>query len=407
MTRTCIVFPSVVALTILTLLTGRTAARTTPEEKPAWPGSITRTVTFSGMEGSERVTFRRVERWDTFVVTNGEPDGSTAFFDTTWTLTESRKEVGDRCTTMMEAQGSKPYPWFTFDVNPFDEVSYQLYSAGTGEGGPEVQGTLTQTCRGGEITTMPYTAAASWLPAMPMDVPADLLPDGVELPKPDLSGFGPAVAGTLDVAHPGLLRGTATTTDVNGMTTTLTWELSRAADCGGDEEARQLLARESSRLATAEETTPDPPGPPVGPQPAPPGARITANQPLSAHAVAAALGQAVSQPDRMTVREATGTSAAGLRRFAVRLAADGRALPSLATLRQQIESTCVAPGSIEGAPTLLVGSVQWAGNRFRIDIRTVETETGIVTDSVSDSGIGGSAELQTALEGLLDHYIGG
>jgi hypothetical protein len=86
---------------------------------------------------------------------------------------------------------------------------------------------------------------------------------------------------------------------------------------------------------------------------------------------------------------------------------DGRALPTLDALQRILGTACIQPGTIEGARTLLVGSVQWTGNAFRINLRTVDVETGVVTATSSSTGQGGAGELASALSAAMGAFVRG
>lgn len=197
---------------------------------------------------------------------------------------------------------------------------------------------------------------------------------------------------------------------------TATYNLSATGcDLQATEEARDLVGREAARLDEAAAQ-------PVDGEPAPPedpaaslGLRaatvrlqqVPASLPLSSEAVNQAMQSATARPDRVAMGDLTEGSSGGISRFAVRLSGDGRALPTLETIMQLVDSSCVQPGTIEGAPTLLIGSVQWTGDEFRINLRTVDTETGVITQAVSTTGRGGSGELSAALASALSAFIQG
>lgn len=200
-------------------------------QEQRWDGTITLTHTFTGTEDGNQVSWTREERWENLVANAESADEFYASLDATWRVTDSRTEVGDPCTYTYEASGEAEYPWFSFDVNPMDEVSYRLSSGGTGSGVNDeyaVTGIVTSACAGEPPTTMPYMVMASWLPPVPFAIPADLLPEGVEIPK-TLSIFNsiPAISGTLDPDDPGVLRGSVTQRSDEGVVSTLTWDLLR------------------------------------------------------------------------------------------------------------------------------------------------------------------------------------
>lgn len=103
-------------------------------QEQRWDGTITLTHTFNGTEGGKQVSWTREERWENLVANAESADEFYASLDATWRVTDSRTEVGDPCTYTYEASGEAEYPWFSFDVNPMDEVSYRLTSGGTGSG---------------------------------------------------------------------------------------------------------------------------------------------------------------------------------------------------------------------------------------------------------------------------------
>ena len=117
-------------------------------------------------------------------------------------------------------------------------------------------------------------------------------------------------------------------------------------------------------------------------------------------------GSFVTRANEMALGDSSGSDAAGLQQFAVRLSGTGQVLPSLAYLQSLIDTTCIQEGSLETARTLMVGSVQWVGNEFRVNVRTVEVETGVILDSVSVQGTGGTTELPAALERAFSQFLG-
>ncbi len=360
-----------------------------------WPGTITRTEVFNGTSNGRRISYRRTERWTQFVAK--QEDEETAFFETRWTLEISRREDDDRCTTIIEAHGQDRYDSLTFDVNALDGSSYQIYSAGTGEV-PSVTGSMRHTCRGEEAVTLPYEADASWLPAAGIQIPADLLPPGVPAQSTSTAPPGTTVSGKFDPSHPTLLRGRGTYRAEGGTVVTTAWSLSRTSDCGNETEVKALVQHETNRIRTLEAEAPAPEADAAAPQ-------ITRNRVLSAQAVGDALAAAAGGPDSITLRDANAGESGGVRRFGIRVSRDGVILPSLDAIRREIETTCVPDGAVEGAPVLLLGAVQWTGESFRINLRVVDTETGVVKNSVTDGGRGGAAELQQALDGAFANLL--
>jgi hypothetical protein len=118
-----------------------------------------------------------------------------------------------------------------------------------------------------------------------------------------------------------------------------------------------------------------------------------------------ALAAAAGGGNRIALREPNVADGGGVRRFGIRVSRDGLILPSLDAIRREIETTCVPDGAVEGAPVLLLGAVQWSGDTFRINVRVVDTETGVVKNSVTRGGRGGAAELQQALEGAFANLL--
>jgi hypothetical protein len=367
-----------------------------------WPGFISRVEVFDGEMDGDHVTMRREERWENFVVTTGEVDGSIAFFEADWSVREWGVRSGSGCVTRTEGQGHATYPWFTFDVNPMDEVSYELYSTGTG-GGPGAPATTTAVCENQETTTLtlPDGAGATWLPGAGFELPADLQPPGYQ--PPDRSLYGPTVHGKIDPAHPDVIAGTSRgQVGGEGPMITLTWNLLRnTSDCEDLSDLVNSLVDRESTVMDAADYGADGEGGRLGSGASVAAPRILADGSLSAATVGETLS-GVLGADQVSLRQATGNDSGGLQPFAVRLSEDGRILPSLDALKGMVDSTCAPPGSIEGAPRLLIGSVQWSGDGFRVNLRTVNTETAEVLDSVSDRGQGGPDELRMALQnGLL------
>ena len=93
---------------------------------------------------------------------------------------------------------------------------------------------------------------------------------------------------------------------------------------------------------------------------------------------------------------------AGLLRFRVRLGADNRPLLSLAALDDLLARTCVQPGSLRGAQSLVLGAVQQSGDQVRVTVRSVDVATGeIRASSLADGTVTTlAATLESALAGL-------
>lgn len=131
-----------------------------------------------------------------------------------------------------------------------------------------------------------------------------------------------------------------------------------------------------------------------------------ASQPVDSQTASTSIQAAVGGGDRVELIDVSSGSGGGLVRFAVRLGSAGQPLLSHDAIARIVGSACVQPGSFEGARTLLVGSVQWtADGQFRINVRTVDTETGVVTATASSTGTGGAAELGAALGPLLGSLL--
>lgn len=355
------------------------------------------------------------ERWSDFRVRRGADGDSSASFDATWTVRETRLSSSTDCTSTGEATGSGLYPWFLFELNPFDEMSYILYSGGHG-GGPDATGVMTVNCRGQPPYSFEYQVQASGLPAafFPMQgvlddfsqeeldsMPQETLDLMLELDAMLKQGTNmPALAitGSIDPAKPHIIRGSATE-EIDGGEVTVTWNLIRPLACD-DTEGDERLAREADRLrkAQAGDATPE-----LDTQDA---AQATySGPPLTAADVRSALTGAVASAEQIALRDANGNDAAGLQQFAVRLSGTGQPLPSLAYVQSLIDTTCVEEGSFEAARTMLVGSVQWVENKFRVNVRTVDVETGVITDSVSVQGTGGSDQLPAAVQRSFSQFL--
>ena len=100
--------------------------------------------------------------------------------------------------------------------------------------------------------------------------------------------------------------------------------------------------------------------------------------------------------DAVTINE-QGT---GLYHFAVRMSRRNTPLPKIPD-----DTSDLAPGSVEGAATLLQGALQILGDRVRVTMRLVSVETSEIleasngdADGANESGIGDA--VGTALDGM-------
>lgn len=91
-------------------------------------------------------------------------------------------------------------------------------------------------------------------------------------------------------------------------------------------------------------------------------------------------------------------SSSGLWRVTIRLAADGRILPSDACISEGVANGSVGAGSQTGAAKLLIVTVQQAANQTRATARIDDVATGVIEASaignatgVSDAAIGQAA----------------
>ncbi len=114
-------------------------------------------------------------------------------------------------------------------------------------------------------------------------------------------------------------------------------------------------------------------------------------------AIVAAFGDLGIPSDQVSVN-----ASGGLPRFVVRLDGNGRPLPSLEAIDSLAASSCVQPGSLQGAPSLLVGAVQQSGDQLRVTARIVDVATGeIEAANLADGAVGTIDEtLRAALGGL-------
>lgn len=92
-------------------------------------------------------------------------------------------------------------------------------------------------------------------------------------------------------------------------------------------------------------------------------------------------------------------SEGGMMRFSVRLGQHGNAvLPSSQTIEAHTKAGDAAPGSIEGAPKLLLGALQQFEGLTRITVRVVRTETAeILTTGKGDTDGTNEAAVQKAI----------
>ncbi len=86
--------------------------------------------------------------------------------------------------------------------------------------------------------------------------------------------------------------------------------------------------------------------------------QVMAQARLTTSAIVSAFGDVGIPADQVSV-----SASGGLPRFVVRLDASGRPLPSLDAIDKLVASSCVQPGSLQGAPSLLVGAVQQSGDQ--------------------------------------------
>jgi hypothetical protein len=77
----------------------------------------------------------------------------------------------------------------------------------------------------------------------------------------------------------------------------------------------------------------------------------------------------------------TGSIAAGTAKIEVRLAANGRALPSLECIDEAIANGSAGPQSQAGATHLLLGAIQQANGITRVTLRVVDVTTGQILNS--------------------------
>jgi hypothetical protein len=371
------------------------------EPGTVWPGVITRTVLLNRQEGGRRVTVWREERWENFRVSQPASRMTTGL-DADWTLTERIRETSEDCVYRREARGTASYPWFMFELDPFTEQEYRIYSGGTGDM-DTLEGTMTGRCRTTTPPefTAPYETMPSWLVGLPFELPAEYRVPGYEAPDP--TAFGPAIAGRIDPERPDLLRGQIQArVPEDGSRVVLTWNLNRGGVCdeaGARAQLRQQAAAMSRALNGAEASAA------VRPAVHFAALRSTSGTSLSATAVTGALQQAVGA-DHIQITSGADGQQSGLVKFGVRLSADGRILRSLDAIQRLIETTCVAEGSFDGARTILAGAVQWtADGEFRVTMRRFDVETGVVLDAVSETGRAGAAGVGAVVQNMVLNMV--
>lgn len=191
-----------------------------------------------------------------------------------------------------------------------------------------------------------------------------------------------------------------------GPNAQVTFNLSTTCTAQGAPEILRSLEQERAQMANAAATEEAPLGNSSdGQVQAASPLMAQANVPLSAASVASVVQGTLGSHGQLL--NSTGTGTSGLQRFAVRLNDEGQTLPTLDWIRQMLSMTCVPPGSISSAPVLLIGSVQWQGSRYRVSVRTVNTETGEIIATTSQTGQGGSAELSGSLASSLTRFVRG
>jgi hypothetical protein len=374
------------------------------EPGTVWPGFITRTVLLNRQEHGRQVTVWREERWENFRISQPASRMTTGF-DADWTLTERIRETSGDCVYRREARGTASYPWFLFELDPFNELEYRLYSGGTGEV-ESVEGTMHGLCRTSSPPefTASYETMPSWLDAVPFELPDEYQPPGYEAPDP--TALGPAIAGRIDPERPNLIRGQvqARMPD-DGSRVMLRWNLDRAGKCA-EEDARALLRQQTAAMSRALDGAEASAA--VQPTALFAAQRSTSGTPLSTATVTGVLQRALGSDHIQVTSGATGQRN-DLVKFGVRLSADGQILQSLDTIRRLIETTCIAEGSFDGAKTILAGAVQWtADGKFRVTMRKFDVETGVIFDTISKTDRGGAAGLKAALQNvILDVVAGG
>lgn len=127
-----------------------------------------------------------------------------------------------------------------------------------------------------------------------------------------------------------------------------------------------------------QKTPPTPPGPPPGPP----------------DAFRDALGKGLGIPGEYISVQQHGDD---FWKFQVRVRGD-TPLPTGDTVQGWIDAGSVPEGYLTGADTLVVGSVQQAGDSTRVNVRTVDVETGVI----GDAGKGTGSSLGEAAAGAGD-----
>lgn len=378
-------------------------------QEVAWQGEIVLTTSISKTEyGRTEMQFVE-ERWTNFRALHREAGDTGASLEATWTVQETRSYATEDCSGSGQATGNGMYPWFMFEVNPFDELNYMIFSGGYG-GGPDATGIMTVRCRNQDPYSFEYEVHASWLHGVSFPNPVGLLDDITQeefdampqetrelmleldaLLRQEVEVPALAITGHVDPAQPQFLRGSARE-EIDGGVITITWDLTRPVECDASA-VRERLAHEAEVLREAHAAdTPTDFAEEIEIQSLNAGAR------LNTASVTRVLSGALERPDYMAFGVTVGTNAAGLQPFVVRLSESGRALPPLVTLQSLVDSACVEEGSLEGARTMMIGSVQWSGRRFRLAVRIVEVETGVILKSTSEDGSGGAKELRAAIK---------
>jgi hypothetical protein len=390
----------------LLLIAGPVAA-----QAERWPGEIRLTTTVTTSEHGTVESWTVEERWSDLRVVGGEAGGTYASFAATWSVRETRSSADADCSASGSAEGSGTYPWLFFEEDPFDDLGYLIASGGYG-GGPEVTGVMTIRCANRDPFEVEYVVAASWLPAIPFVPPASMIevPEDVweSMPRETREllrevealllegpgGDGFAVRGRANPLSPSRLQGSAVR-DLDGGTVVLTWDLERPIACYHVDLDEELWS-ESEALRRAKTAASDAAwGAADGP---------VSGSPLTTADAVNGLTDAVGG-DAVALQPAVGGGATGIQSFVIRLSAAGQVLPTLDVLRRRIDTTCVEEGSLEAAERLLVGSIQWQGNRYRITARIIDVETAVVLDTVMLDGTGGAEALPAAVARALSRFL--
>lgn len=96
---------------------------------------------------------------------------------------------------------------------------------------------------------------------------------------------------------------------------------------------------------------------------------------------------------------------AGNLRFAVRLDAHRKALPSPAVAIAGIDQGKVPPQSIPGAKYLLIGMVQSSGALNRVTARVVEVETAVILQTAKADVPGNSSGIDKGISQIVRQLI--